>query len=125
MQLDPIEPPRTFKVGKQGKIEIRHCANIALESDEQVTFVTESGGEYDVVRKAWGFYATPSLNGRLRAHGFRSALVRNKHGKLYLLLVDTGKEAAFFEYLRQEEQEIVVWLDGGDVEKSQIEKLST
>ena len=55
--------PRRFAVGNADKIEIRDCGNLALEPDEQVTLVTESGAEYDVARKDWGFYATRDTAG--------------------------------------------------------------
>ena len=73
-----------------------------------------SGAEYDVVRKSWGYYATPSLNGRLRNHGFRAVLVRNTRGKIYLLLVEEGCEEDFHAYLNTERQEILCWLDNDE-----------
>ena len=74
MRLDRKDPPRTFVVGDN--IKISDCGMIALRPDEQVTFVTEAGAEYDVVRKDWGFYATPSLNGRLLQFGLRAVLIQ-------------------------------------------------
>jgi hypothetical protein len=100
MRIDSLDPPREFTVGQNGSIRLRHVANIELSPDEQVTFVTESRTEYDVVRKDWGYYATPSLNGRLRDHGLRGALVKGEvSGRLHLLLVEIGHEGAFLEYL--------------------------
>ena len=66
MKIDSIDPPRTFEAGfPEHRVTLHDCAHIHLNPDEQVTFCTESGAEYDIVRKEWGFYATPSLNGRL------------------------------------------------------------
>ncbi len=101
-------------MGLQGNIEIRHCANIELEADEQVTFFTPSGAEYDVVRKSWGYYATPSLNRRLLSFGLDSALVRSSEGQLYVLLVERGKGEEFEAYLKDEGMEVVLWLGQGD-----------
>lgn len=109
MEITDVKPPRRFK-GKT--VEIRHCANITLEPDEQITFETESGTEYDVVRKSWGYYATPSINGRLKEHGLRGVLVKNSVGRIYLLLIEQGKEADFEQYLIQEEMMVIMWLDG-------------
>ena len=114
MKLKMMEPPRIFTVGKENNIHIRHCADISLEANEQVTLVTPSGTEYDVVRKSWGYYATPSLNGRLRDFCLRAVLVRNKSGRLYLLLVEEGSEAEFQAYLANEQQAIVCWLDSDE-----------
>jgi hypothetical protein len=108
MKIDHIEPPREFTVGD---VTISHAANVRLEPDEQVTFTTPAGAEYDVARKSWGFYATPSLNGRLPAHGLRPALAANAEGRVYLLLVEAGSEADFESYLEEESMRVVAWLD--------------
>jgi hypothetical protein len=111
MKLTPTTPRRTFYTGKDRRQPLHDCGRIALEADEQVTFVTEAGGEYDVARKAWGFYATPSLNGRLARFGLRGALVRNAEGKVYVMLVETGRESDFQSYLVAEAQRLIAWLD--------------
>ena len=74
MDLRPNDPPRRFSAGE---VTISHVADLDLEPDEQVTFVSGTGTEYDVARKDWGYYATPSLNGRLAEHGLRAALAVN------------------------------------------------
>lgn len=111
MKVKPIVPPRQFEVGRGESIRLKDCARIELEPDEQVTFTAPGGGEYDVVRKAWGFYATPSLNGRLASFGLRAALVRAEDGKYYVMLVERGKEPDFEGYLRIEGHRVVSWLD--------------
>lgn len=111
MKLDLKDPPRVFAVGDGGAIKISDCGNVALAPDEQVTFVTESGAQYDVARKSWGFYATPSTNGRLKSFGLRAALVKNAFSKYYIMLVEAGKENDFIEYLRVEKNHVVAWLD--------------
>lgn len=118
MKFTPIDPPRVFAPGPN--IFLRDCARIDLEADEQVTFTTESGAEYDVARKSWGFYATPSLNGRLKGFGLRGALVKSAAGKFYLFLVEEGKESDCRQYLAREGQKIVCWLDN-DQELEQLE----
>jgi len=107
-----------FAVGPNRDLVIRHCADVALSPDEQVTFVTDSGTEYDVVRKNWGYYACPSTNGRLRDKGLRAALVRNTSGKLFVLLVEAGREADFEAYLRAEKMIVAHWLDGSAASRS-------
>jgi hypothetical protein len=106
------DPPRRFTVGNTVKIEMRDCGSVRLGPDEQVTFVTEAGAELDVARKDWGFYATPSLNGRLQRFGLRAVLIRNTlTDRYFVLLVEQGREPAFTAYLEQEHCEIVAWLD--------------
>jgi hypothetical protein len=111
MKTDPITPPRKFSVGRDNQIEIRHCANVGLEPDEQVTFVTDSDKEYDVVRKLWGFYATPSVNSRLKNQGFKTALVKNSKSQWYIMVVEETKIDVFHAYLEKESNEVVEWLD--------------
>lgn len=102
---------REFKVGIRNQITIKDYGTIQLDADEMVTFLTEKGGEYDVARKKWGFYATPSLNGRLKNQGFKSALVKNAKGMFYIMLVEKDKISLFQEYLNEEKNEVVYWLD--------------
>jgi hypothetical protein len=111
MKIHSHEPPREFEVGHATKAVIRDCARIALEPDEQITLTTASGAEYDVARKAWGFYATPSINGRLANFGLRTVLVKNPAGRFYVLLVEQGCEAQFDSYAAHEQFVICGWLD--------------
>jgi len=111
MKIHKKEPPRKFSVGKDGKITISDYGRIYLEPDEQVTFVTASGKEHDFTAKSWGFYATPSVNGRLIKEGFKTALVKNKFGKYYIMIVDPDHMSDFDEYLNKENNEVVEWLD--------------
>lgn len=111
MKLRELDPPREFQAGS---VRIRHSATISLEPDEQVTFVTPGGHEYDVVRKDWGYYATPSMNGRLRRQGLRSALVCNSGGRIYLRLVEQERVDAFRTYLAREQESLLCWLDSDE-----------
>jgi hypothetical protein len=111
MRLDINDPPREFEVGLGQVIRLKDCAHIALEPDEQVTLLTEAGAEYDVARKDWGFYATPSLNGRLERFGLRGVLVKNRKGQFFVMLVERAKEPLFERYLEVERLAVVCWMD--------------
>jgi hypothetical protein len=111
VRVDPREPPRRFQAAPG--VEIEHVADIELEPDEQVTF-TAAGTEWDVVRKDWGYYATPSLNRRLRDHGLRAALTANPDGRVALLLVEPAKQDAFESYCEEQSMRVLAWLDGDD-----------
>ena len=111
MEYLPQQPPRTFDVGYHQVIRLQDCGRIRMAPDEQVTFLTDQGAEYDVVRKDWGFYATPSMNGRLASFGLRAVLVKSPRGKFYLMLVERGKEPAFHAYLDGERHTVASWLD--------------
>ncbi len=111
MRIVPQDPPRKFRVGIKRQVELSDCGRIELRADEQVTFTTDAGSEYDVARKSWGFYATPSLNGRLPRFGLRPALVKGLEEKFFVMLVERGHEEAFRAYLAAEGLALLRWLD--------------
>ena len=111
MEISENIPPRTFKVGLKRDIVLKDCAHITLSPEEQLTLKTASGSEYDIVRKSWGYYATPSVNGRLKLFGLRTVIVRNSTHQFYILLVESSKEQEFREYVQMEKLEILCWLD--------------
>lgn len=110
MRFHPVEPPRRFPVGARS-LAMSDCGQMEAEPDEQVTFVTPGGAEYDVARKAWGFYATPSTDGRLAAQGWRTAVARNAQGRHYVLLAERARLADLDAYLAAEHMRVVAWLD--------------
>ncbi len=103
---------RKFFVGIKKNIRIKDCAEINLKSNEQVTFIGKNKFEYDVTKKNWGFYATPSINGRLKKFGLKCALVRSKNTqRLFVTLVEKNKILEFKKYLKKENLELLIWLD--------------
>ena len=110
VEFNKKEPPREFRVGRRGVISMSDCGTLVLEDDEQVTFVSSSGAEYDVASKSWGYYATPSVNGRLKAFGYKTAFVKNAKGALYVMIVEQAKMKEFLSYCEQESQTVVEWL---------------
>lgn len=115
MKIDIKDPPRRFAVGNSEKFDMSDCANLSLEPDEQVTLTTPAGGEYDVARKSWGFYATPSLNGRLPQYGLRAVLIKNLGTlRFFVLLVEQACEADFDAYCAQENLAVISWLDSAE-----------
>ena len=112
MKFYPKEPPRSFNVGTNSEIEIEDVGDVYLSPNEQLTFVTkQSSARYDFVRKDWGFYATPSINGRLKDEGFKTALVENLQGRIYIMVVELRHIALFDTYCRAERQKVLRWLD--------------
>ncbi len=108
MKFQPEQPPRTFQVGG---VEMSDCGRLELDPDEQVTLTFPGGKEYDVARKAWGFYATPSLNGRLAGFGWRTALARHRRtGRRYVMLVAEEELDSFLSYLEEQDMEVEEWL---------------
>jgi len=115
MKIKQNDPPREFEVGFGPKIVMKDCAHLELEADEQITFKTPSGGQYDVARKNWGFYATPSINGRLKRFSLRTVLVKNRLGNFFVMIVESGCEKQFDSYLEDEGLEVCGWLDDDQV----------
>jgi len=123
VRVEVVQPPRVFVTGRGGGIRMSDCARIALDADEQVTFVTPSGAEYDVARKSWGFYATPSLDARLARFGLRAALVRNGAGRHFIFLIERGADQDCARYMEAERIEIVAWLDSESACRRATQKL--
>ena len=109
MRIVRNKKPRKFNPSKN--ITIKDCAKIYLKSNEQVTFLTKTKQEYDVCKKDWGYYATPSVNGRLKSFDFKTSIVKNiKTNKIYIFLLEKGKERKFFNYLKNENCRVIKWL---------------
>lgn len=111
MKLNLKKIPREYNVGRDDKITIKDCGQIHLDPDEQVTFMTADDREYDLCRKDWGYYATPSMNDRLKRFGFKTALVRNSKGQIFIMLVESDKLGLFKQYLSDEDNTVLNWLD--------------
>jgi len=120
MKFEPKTPPRKFSVGKDGSITLEDCGSLSLKADQQVTLLTESGAQYDVARKDFGFYATPSMNSRLPSHGLRTALVCNSRRQFFIMLVEPEKQNIFDAYLEAEDQQLICWMDQSET----LEKIS-
>ena len=103
--------PRIFKVGKHNKIKIKEVGFLYLKDNEQITLVNENKKKYDFVKKSWGYYATSSMNGRLKKEGFKTALVKNKSNKYYIMVVEKTKMSDFKKYCKTENQAVIEWID--------------
>ena len=111
MEIDAFNRPRRFQVGV-ANIELSHVANIVLEPDEMLTFISAGEREYDLTAKEWGYYATPSVGKRLRHFGIRAGLMRNVDtGQVFVVLVFEDQMPAWRKYMEVEHQELVMWLD--------------
>jgi hypothetical protein len=109
MELKLKETPRVYSVKEH---QIKDCGDIYLEAGEQVTFVNAEGSRCDFAAKDWGYYLGPSVNGRALAEGFRTALVVNEQGRLYVNAVSVDKMEEFFTYLKDgQNSRVICWLD--------------
>lgn len=117
MKLEIKDSPRKFQPRKDRDIIISDLGNVMLEPNEQLTFVNSEGMCHDFAAKDWGFYATPSINGRLKNEGFKTALVRNEFHQIYVMVVNPAKLELFQKYCVEEDQEILEWLDERPLKK--------
>lgn len=111
MKTSFLDVPRLFTPTASSDQVIEDWGKIFLPLNSMVSFVTESGKEYDVCAKSWGFYATPSINARLKNQGFKTALVKNAQGRLYVMLVEQEKLESFADFLKDENEVVEEWFD--------------
>lgn len=110
MKVKFKKKPREYVVGINKKICLKDYGKIFLNNNEQITFVTNSSAEHDVTRKSWGFYATQSVNYRLKKK-FKTALVINPLRRIYIMLVEKKFLNKFRIYCKAENQKVLLWLD--------------
>jgi hypothetical protein len=107
MKMKILKKPRLFTVNNS---EIKDCGKIKLDKNELISFVTKSNKEYDFAAKDWGFYVTPSINGRLKKEGFKVAIVKNKNEKIYIMAVEKNKIKLFKKYCSDQQERVIKWL---------------
>jgi 2-polyprenyl-3-methyl-5-hydroxy-6-metoxy-1,4-benzoquinol methylase len=117
-----IKKNRLYKTGFGGSIVIKDCARIKLNNNEQVTFQSKNF-LYDFCKKNWGYYSTPSINKRLKNNGFKVYLIQNLTGDIYLWSVEKNKIKKFLNYLKKENQKIIVQLDNINSPKEIIKNI--
>lgn len=104
-----LKKNRKFKVGIN-QITLKEVAKISLKKNEMITFFNGKT-EYDVVKKNWGYYATPSINSRLLKFDLKTCLIKSKEtNNKFITLVHKKKRKEFNKYLKNEKCIIVKWL---------------
>ena len=69
--------PRIFLLVKN-RIYLR-CRKINLENNENLTITSNNKKNYEICRKDWGYYATPSINERLKKNGLKCFAKQKKN----------------------------------------------
>lgn len=105
MNFEHFTKYREFRTGRMGDVHLRHGANCHMDVDELLTIYHPDGNKYDIVCKAWGFYATPSFAPSLIKEGLIVFSIRNQLGRTYIVLVRTEAISAFNSYCLSEELE--------------------
>ena len=110
MKIKLRKKPRKFTVGINTKIVLSDFGKIILKPNEQISFITENLATHDVARKDWGFYATQSVNSRLKKN-FKTAIVINPLKRVFVMLVERKYLKEFKKYCKIENQKVLFWLD--------------
>jgi hypothetical protein len=82
---------------------------INLLSDEQMT-LSYLYSNYDIAKKDWGFYVTPSFQDRCKKNNLLPALIR-KDKKFYFVLVNKKKINYFMIFLKIKKFKLSKWLN--------------
>ena len=107
MKIEISNNVRSFDVGDE---RITETMMVELSHNEQIVFHDDNEFNYDFVKKDWGYYATSSINDRLKKNGFLTCLVSNKNNKIFLLVVKENSTNEFRYYLEKENMKIIRWL---------------
>lgn len=113
IELKTKDTPREFGVGQYC---VRDWGTIRIVCDsprtnEFITVESGSGRRCDISATSWGFYLGPSINGRLKEEGFRTAITVGAQGKIYFMAVEIDKLDDFKEYLKLNQLRVVCWAD--------------
>ena len=61
---------------------LKDVGKIFLNDNENLTISSKGKKEFEICKKEWGFYATPSLNSRLKK-GLKSSISKAKQKIIY------------------------------------------
>ena len=102
---------------KNKNTKIKKAANIKLNNDCVITFISSDKKEYDFCKKKWGYYATPSINHRLTDNNFRAVIIKNILNKHFICVVEKDKIKEFRDYLKKDKQKVIMWLNNKNLKK--------
>lgn len=106
-----IRKNRKYRAGINNT-EMTHVGFAELKNDEVLTVKINKEKEYDVARKKWGFYGTPSLNKRLLRFGLLAAITYNPNYQSYfVMIVEHDKKKTFLKYVKGEGMKVICWLN--------------
>jgi len=78
---------------------------INLKSDQQITLINGKS-EYDIAKKNWGFYVTPSIQKRLKKFNLEVYLI-SKSNNYFLCLVKQKKKRLFKSFLLKKKMKFI------------------
>jgi len=111
MKIKINKKARKFTVGIK-KTTLKNFGKIYLNNNEQITFIKKKS-EFDIVKKNWGYYATPSVNKRLKKFNFRTFLTKNSFKSIFIMIVHKEKIKEFKKYLNEDKIKIIKEITDG------------
>ncbi len=111
MKIKLNKKVRKFVVGIKKTI-LKDLGKIYLNSNEQLTFIKKKS-EFDIVKKNWGYYATPSINKRLKRFNFRTFITKNSFNFIFVMIVHKEKMKEFKKYLKNDKIKIIKEITNG------------
>ena len=111
---------KKFNTKSKLNTQITLIKKIYLKENQQITFIEKFKKkikEYDVVKKSWGYYATPSINKRLKKFNFRTYITKNFYNHINIMIVHKEKDKNFKKYLKIEKMKIVKEITNGYCQK--------
>lgn len=126
MKFNLKKKPRIFSVGFDKSFNVKDYGKINVDhTDKEFELLTFSNKkkDYDFGITNWGYYATPSINKRLKNNGYQTFLVKNIYNKIFIMVVDDNKLNKFKKYIEFENQKILSRLDLFENEDDFIKKL--
>ena len=81
---------------------------IKLNKNEQITFFLNKSN-YDVAKKDWGYYVSPSLQSRCYKAGLKAVIIYNQKNFKFAF-VQKKKINFFFNYLERKNYKVLSWI---------------
>ena len=110
MKIKLKKKPRIFYPNKKKKLKIADYGQILLEPNEQICLITNRNSKHEITRKEWGFYATQSINSRLKKN-FKTAITENSKKNIFIMMVEKKYINSFKKYCKEHRQKVLIWLD--------------
>tara|TARA_B100000886_G_scaffold275859_1_gene199798 strand:+ start:2410 stop:2727 length:318 start_codon:yes stop_codon:yes gene_type:complete len=81
---------------------------VRLNKDEQLTFLFKKSN-YDIAKKNWGYYISPSLQTRCLKAGLKGVIISNQTS-LKFAFVHKSKIKIFLSYVKSNNFKVVSWI---------------
>tara|TARA_Y100000816_G_C25739219_1_gene389064 strand:- start:45 stop:359 length:315 start_codon:yes stop_codon:yes gene_type:complete len=92
-------------------IKEKNSVNFKLLNDEQIT-LKFLNSEYDIARKNWGYYVTPSLQKRCKLNNLDGAIVYDPIKRMNnFVLINKKKKELFKKFLARNNLKIISWVN--------------